>query len=95
MNLEAAERLAAKPAFLLAFNVSLVALWTMFGVDVANIMISIVTAELVLLSSGANRRAAMATQAKLDELIHATEGARDDLEHIEDMAEAEIQEKRL
>lgn len=95
MNLEAAERIASQPAFLLAFNVSLVALWVMFGVDVANIMISIVTAELVLLSSGASRRAALATQAKLDELIHATEGARDDLEHIEDLNEEAIRERRL
>lgn len=92
---ERAERIAAKPAFLLIFNACLVALWLMFGVDVANIMISIVTAELVLLSSGANRRSQLAVHAKLDELVAATDGARNDLEHIEDMAEAEIQEKRL
>lgn len=95
MSLEAAERIAAKPAFLLAFNTSLVALWIMFGVDVANIMISIVTAELVLLGVGAARRSQLALHAKLDELIAATEGARDDLQHVEDLAEQEIAEKRL
>ncbi len=95
MNLEAAERIAAKPAFLLAFNATLVAAWLVWGVDIANIIISIVTAELVLLGLGANRRSQTGTHAKLDELIHATGGARDDLEHIEDMEEAQIEERRL
>lgn len=95
MNLEAAERLAAKPAFLLAFNVALLVAWLLYGVDVANILISIVTAELVLLGLGASRRSQLALHAKLDELLHATSEARDDLAHVEDLAEAEIQEKRL
>lgn len=94
-NLECAEKVAAQPPFLLAFNAALVAAWIVWGVDVANILISIVTAELVLLGLGAQRRSQLGLHAKLDELIAATDGARDDLEHIEDLAEAEIQEKRL
>lgn len=94
-SLEDAERIAARPWFLLAFNGALAAAWVMYGVDVANILISIVTAELVLLGLGANRRSMLGIHAKLDELVHATEGARDDLEHIEDMEEAQIAEKRL
>lgn len=92
---ERAEQIAAKPSFLLAFNAVLLALWLVFGIDHANIYISIVTAELVLLGLGAQRRSQLAVHAKLDELIAATDGARDDLAHIEDMAETEIAEKRL
>lgn len=94
MTFEAAERIAAKPLFLLAFNAGLVALWILFGVDFANIFISIVTAELVLLGLGANRRSQLAVHAKLDELVAATDKARDELEHLEDLSEAEIAEKR-
>lgn len=95
MSLERAEKVAARPWFLLAFNLALVAAWLIYGVDVANILISIVTAELVLLGLGAARRSQLALHAKLDELVRATKGARDDLAHVEELAEAEIQEKRL
>jgi low affinity Fe/Cu permease len=95
MRLEEVERQAAQPWFLVAFNVVIGAAFVVAGVDIANILISIVTADLVLLGLGAARRSQLALHAKLDELIAATEGARDDLAHVEDMAEAEIQEKRL
>ncbi len=95
MNLEAVERIAAKPVFLLVFNGALAAAWLTYGVDVANILISIVTAELVLLSLGANRRSQLGTHAKLDELILATDKARDDLTHVEELAEQDIEEKRV
>lgn len=95
MKLESAERIAAKPSFLVAFNAVLLGAWLAFGVDVANILISIVTAEIVLLGLGASRRSQLALHAKLDELLIATDKARDDLAHVEDMAEAEIQEKRV
>ena len=94
-SMEDAERVAAQPWFLVLFNGALAAAWFTYGVDVANILISIVTAELVLLGLGANRRSMLGIHAKLDELVHATEGARDDIEHIEEMAEDEIAEKRL
>ncbi len=95
MNLEAVERIAAKPVFLVIFNAALGTAWLMYGVDVANILISIVTAELVLLGLGANRRSQLAQHAKLDELIACTDKARDELTHAEELAEHEIQEKRL
>ncbi len=94
MSLEAVERIAAKPVFLAIFNGALGAAWFAYGVEVANILISIVTAELVLLGLGASRRSQLGTHAKLDELIHATSDARDDLTHVEDLAEDEIQERR-
>ncbi len=95
MNLEAVERVAAKPVFLLIFNGALIAAWLFFGVDVSNIFISIVTAELVLLSLGAARRSQLGIHAKLDEMIHVTAEARDDLTRVEDLAEEDIEEKRL
>ncbi len=92
---ETAERIAAKPAFLIAFNALLAAAWFFGGVDVANIVISIITAELVLLSLGAARRSQLGLHAKLDGLIDADAAARDDLKHVEELDEDEIQEKRL
>lgn len=37
----------------------------------------------------------LALQAKLDELIAATPGARDELEHLEEKTEKQIKEERL
>lgn len=37
----------------------------------------------------------LGVHAKLDELIAATDGARDDLTHIEELSEEEIKEKRV
>lgn len=93
-HLEQAERIAAKPAFLIAFNVAIVVAFVVAGVDIANIGISIITADLVLIGLGAARRSQLALHAKLDELIVATDSARNDLTHIEERAEADIQEAR-
>lgn len=93
--MEAAERIAAKPLFIVVFNSVVAATWLVYGVDVSNIVISIVTAELVLLGLGANRRSQMGIHAKLDELIHVTSAARDDITHIEDLTEDDIQKKRI
>ena len=94
MKLEDAEKVASKPWFLILFNVGLVGLWATFGVDVSNIFISIITAEIVLLTLGATRRSNIAMHAKLDELIDSQTGARNDIEHIEDRQEEEIMERR-
>lgn len=37
----------------------------------------------------------LALQAKLDELIEATPGAREELEHLEESSEKEIKDKRI
>ena len=75
-------------------DVALVAMFVVAGLDAANLFISILTAELVLIGLGGARRSQLATQAKLDELIACTDSARDDLTHLEDEAEESIQEKR-
>ncbi len=92
---ELADKISAHPIFLVIFNLTLVALWLVIGTDVANIFISIITAEIVLISAGANRRGNVAIHAKLDELISCQENARNDLVHLEDKAEKEIKELRL
>lgn len=89
-----ADKLTAHPIFLTAFNLALGVLWLSLGTDVANIFISIITAEIVLISAGANRRGQIAQQAKLDEIIHALSDARDDLVHAEDKSEQEIKKLR-
>lgn len=95
MTLETAERLAAQPWFLVAFNATFGATWAVFGLDAGNLFISVLTANLVLFGLSGARRHQLATQAKLDELITATEGARDGLTHAEELTEKEIGEQRL
>ena len=89
---ELADRLTSNPLFLALFNVALVVMWMWFGVDVANIFISIITAEIVLIGAGATRRGTLAIHAKLDEIIHAQENARDTLMGVESKSEQAIKE---
>ena len=92
---EQADKLASRPAFLIGFNVAVAVLFTLAGVDLANIAISIITADLVLVGLGAARRDRAAMHAKLDALIHATPGASDALMRAEALSEREIEEMRL
>lgn len=66
----------------------------MLNVDVANYLISVITASLLFLGNGARRRTEKAEQAKLDALIHSDEKQDDRLVRIEDMAEDEIEAQR-
>lgn len=91
---ELADKISAHPIFLALFNIGLAGLWVIVGTDVANIFISIITAEIVLIGAGAARRGNVAIHAKLDELIHTSE-ARDDLLNIEQKSEKEILEVRI
>src|SRR5687768_3463502 len=91
---DAADRLCAKPIAFLAFNLAVAGLFVMAGVDLANIAISIFTADLVLMGAGANRRGFKALQAKMDEIIHATDGARNEIERIEEEQETVIERVR-
>ena len=90
-----AEKVTSNIFFLLIFNIGLVALWLVFDVDVANIFISIITAELVLIGAGAMRRGNKALHAKLDEIIHSLGDARDDLIGIENKSEKMIDQNKL
>lgn len=91
---EYGDKLSSHPIFLLLFNAALVALWLTFGTDIANIFISIITAEMVLLGAGAARRGFLAIHVKLDTIIRALKDASNDFIHIEAQTEQEIIEKR-
>lgn len=92
---EAADKLTSSAWFLVIFNAALAVIWVMFGTDQANIFISIITAESVLITAGASRRAQMALHAKLDELVHTSAEAREELVHAEEKSEKEIQELKV
>lgn len=91
---EYADWASAHPLFLAVFNIILAVLWISLGTDVANIFISILTAEIVLIGAGAARRGNKAIHAKLDELISASD-ARDELAHVEDRSERDIDSLRV
>jgi low affinity Fe/Cu permease len=95
VNLEDVEKLIAQRWFFWIFHAILAGAWVMYGTDFANIIISILTLEALLLGQGRARRSELAVQAKLDELVHATKEARDDLAHLEDKDEKIIEEIRL
>jgi low affinity Fe/Cu permease len=90
---ERVDRVTARAWFLGGFNLVLVAL-LLVGLDVGNLFISIVTAELVILAAVTARAGMQALHAKLDALIHATDGASDALMRAEERDEAEIAELR-
>lgn len=64
------------------------------SVDVANYVISVITAALVFLTISASRRDRLAVHVKLDDLEHAIDKANDDLAGIEEATEEEIRAKR-
>ena len=61
---------------------------------VINTSTTIVTFLMVFLLQNSQNRDAIALHAKLDELLHAVQGARDELEHVEDLDEDQIKQKR-
>jgi low affinity Fe/Cu permease len=90
-----ADKLTSSILFLLAFNAGLALLWMSFGVDVANIFISIITAEIVLIGAGAARRGNKALHGKLNAIIHSLDNASDDLIGIEKKSEKIIDQTTL
>ena len=87
-----------------ATAVALVLLWIVSGPLfqwsevwqlVINTGTTIITFLMVFLLQNSQNRDTLAVQAKLDELIHAVAGARDELERAEELDEDEIQRRRL
>lgn len=65
-----------------------------YGVDTLTLALSVLAITLTQMVLASQRRDTAAVHAKLDELIGATEGARNDLERAEARTEAEIEELR-
>jgi low affinity Fe/Cu permease len=61
---------------------------------VINTSTTVITFLMVFLIQNSQNRDGLAIQAKLDELIDATDGARNELEHLEEADEDTIRKKR-
>ena len=90
---ETADRAQASPWFLLGFNLAWSGLLA-WSLDASNLTISVLTANSVFLAAATARATGRALHAKLDELLYAVRGAREDLAHVEDRDEAYIAELR-
>lgn len=78
-------------AFSAAATLVVVALVT-FGVEITNILISIVTLLMVFVLQNTQNRDSAALHVKLDEMVRAEPRARDDVRGIESKSEQEIHE---
>ena len=68
--------------------------WSEVWQLVINTGTTIVTFLMVFLLQNSQNRDTKAVQAKLDEIVHAIGGARDELEHAEERDEEEIEALR-
>lgn len=78
--------------FIAAFGTS--AGMAFVGIESTNIAVSIVSLVLLCLLQHTQNRDGLAIQVKLDELIRAVKGARDDIAGIDEKTEDEIRELR-
>ena len=94
-------RFAGRPAMLIiclllaATGISAFAIGNELFIAGANLTISIVTLLLLPILQGTQSRDGAALQAKIDELIKASEKARDDLIGLENRGEDDIEHIRL
>ena len=78
-------------AFLVAAMIVVVSL-AAFGIELTNVAISIVTLLMVFVLQNTQNRDSAALHLKLDEIVRAVEGARDDVRGVESKSEPEIRE---
>lgn len=88
------ERLCAHPVAFWLFS-ALFAAGLTVSVDVTNIAISYFTAGLLLLTLSGQRRSNLAVHAKLDDLECAVDAADSSNARLEQLAEREIEAKRV
>lgn len=91
---ERIDRVSASPIFFLGFNAGIVLLGIAWSLDAANVFMSVVTADAVLLGGGSVRRERAALHAKLDAIIAALPGAPNALLRAEEREESEIERLR-
>lgn len=94
-GLDASGRLFTHPVSLLAMAAFVVA-WAVFERDTLDwhAAATLVTFAMAVVIERNARRDTIALQAKLDELIHATDGARNELAAVEEQPIDEIQARR-
>lgn len=78
-------------AFLVAAVLVVVSL-AAFGIELTNVAISVVTLLMVFVLQNTQNRDSAALHLKLDEIVRAVEGARDDVRGVESKSEPEIRE---
>jgi len=78
-------------AFLVAAVLVVVSL-TAFGIELTNIAISVGTLLMVFVLQNTQNRDSAALHLKLDEIVRALDGARDDVRGIESKSQPEIRE---
>lgn len=78
-------------AFLVAAVVVVISL-AAFGIELTNIAISVVTLLMVFVLQNTQNRDSAALHLKLDEIVRALDGARDDVRGVESRSEPEIRE---
>ena len=93
---QAYERIAHLAGHVLAVPLSiavLALLWASVGLEVTNITISIVSLLLLFIIQSSQNRDGLAIQAKLDELIRASD-ARNDFIGLDRLPEKDVESKR-
>ena len=88
---EAARWTGSHWAFLVAAVLVVVSL-AAFGIELTNVAISVVTLLMVFVLQNTQNRDSAALHLKLDEIVRAMEGARDDVRGVESRSEPEIRE---
>jgi low affinity Fe/Cu permease len=84
---------AGSPYAITVSGIAIFLLWWWFGLDVANVAISIVSLVLLFLLQGSSNRDGAAIQAKLDELIRAS-NARNEFMGLDRRQKEEIESAR-
>lgn len=87
-------RMVGNPLIIPAGLAAIVILYGLFGVDVANIAISIATFLLLPILQHSQNRDGIAIQAKLDALIKGVPDAPNDMAGIDRLSATEVERKR-
>jgi len=93
---QAYEAIAHAAGHVLAVPLSiavLALLWALAGLEITNISISIISLLLLFIIQSSQNRDGLAIQAKLDELIRASD-ARNDFIGLDRLPEQDVQSKR-
>jgi low affinity Fe/Cu permease len=89
----AAAEYAGTPYAIGVSALAIILLWVVWGLDIANVAISILSLLLLFLLQGSSNRDGAAIQAKLDELIRSSD-ARNEFMGLDKQTKEEIDSQR-